>query len=532
VPILTETPAKFAGISTKLIASLFNQQPSYNVLVSLIICVGLFLRVYNFWGPPIWVDEYGTWWVVAADTWSEVIERTLKIHGQSPFYYMLVRGVTEIAGYGPFQLRLVSIIFGIAALASIYPLAVKIFENRRVALLSLLIVAVSEPFIWYSQIARPYALALFFGLVSFWSFVALQEVETKILRSVYVLSTALTVYAHYLFGLIVIVQAIYLIVQVGYRRLFSKLWLTTFLAMAMLLLPTISHFLDLHSRRHALDWVTSVDLSWKIANGIIYLIGGSSVVALLAALLSVIVLGFNWAELKRSEIRNKLTLPTIWYIVPFLLFSVLPNLVGVNLGQPRYLLFAYPATYFLLGWFLSNVTAIGYRRWLPATVFITTTIISVSGPALISARTFARWPDRAWNDALAKLGQLYTSDGLVVAQVGLVEADLLTNDGYDPKLLSYLSWPLVSTLPGLKAENIAILPYRLTDRTQIYFRSLLDRAAQYQRIWLVGGGELVSQFHERFVRDFDYKVTTQTDHGEIFHVFVLEKHASSKNASR
>ena len=142
------------------------------------------------------------------------------------------------------------------------------------------------------------------------------------------------------------------------------------------------------------------------------------------------------------------------------LFSIVPLLVGVNLGQPRYLLFAYPATYLLLAWFLLNVRADGYRKWLPAAVFVITTILFVSIPALSSTQTFARWPNRAWNDVLAKLAQLYTPDGLVVAQIGLVEADLLANDGYDPKLLSYLSWPLVTALPGLKAENIAIF---LTD---------------------------------------------------------------------
>ena len=481
------------------------------------------MRVYNFWVPPIWVDEYGTWWVVAADAWSEVIERTLRIQGQSPFYYLLVRTIAGLGGYGAFQLRLLSVICGIATLALVYPLAVKIFNDRRVALLSLIIFALSEPLIWYAQIARPYSLALFFSLVSFWSFVSLEKTATNAARAVYILSTALTVYAHYLFGLIVVIQAIYLIVQTGLRTLFSKLWFTNFLALALLLAPVTGQVLYLHSRRHALDWVTSVDSSWKIAGGIIYIIAGLSPIAILATILAVTVLGFRRLELKLKEIRSRLALPIIWYLTPLFLFSIVPLLVGVNLGQPRYLLFAYPATYLLLAWFMLNVRADGYRKWLPAAVYVMTTILFVSIPALSSTQTFARWPNRAWNDVLAKLAQLYTSDGLVVAQIGLVEADLLANDGYDPKLLSYLSWPLVTTLPGLKAENIAILPYRLTDRTQIYFRSLLDRASQYPRICLLGGGELVSLFRDQLVDDFNYRLITQTNQGETFHVFVFER---------
>ena len=499
------------------------QKRSYNALVLFIICLGAILRVYNFWVPPIWVDEYGTWWVVAADAWSEVIERTLRIQGQSPFYYLLVRTIAGLGGYGAFQLRLLSVICGIATLALVYPLAVKIFNDRRVALLSLIIFALSEPLIWYAQIARPYSLALFFSLVSFWSFVSLEKPATNAARAVYILSTALTVYAHYLFGLIVVIQAIYLIVQTGLRTLFSKLWFTNFLALALLLAPVTGQVLYLHSRRHALDWVTSVDSSWKIAGGIIYIIAGLSPIAILATILAVTVLGFRRLELKLKEIRSRLALPIIWYLTPLFLFSIVPLLVGVNLGQPRYLLFAYPATYLLLAWFILNVRADGYRKWLPAAVYVMTTILFVSIPALSSTQTFARWPNRAWNDVLAKLAQLYTPDGLVVAQIGLVEADLLANDGYDPKLFSYLSWPLVTALPGLKAENIAILPYRLTDRTQIYLRSLLDRASQYPRIYLLGGGELVSLFRDQLVDDFNYRLITQTNQGETFHVFVFER---------
>ena len=499
------------------------EKRSYNALVLFIICLGAILRVYNFWVPPIWVDEYGTWWVIAADAWSEVIERTLRIQGQSPFYYLLVRTIAGLGGYGALQLRLLSVICGIATLALVYPLAVKIFDDRRVALLSLIIFALSEPLIWYAQIARPYSLALFFSLVSFWSFVSLEKPATNAARAVYVLSTALTVYAHYLFGLIVVIQAIYLIVQTGLRTLFSKLWFTNFLALALLLAPVTGQVLYLHSRRHALDWVTSVDSSWKIAGGIIYIIAGLSPIAVLATILAVTVLGFRRLELKLKEIRSRLALPIIWYLTPLFLFSIVPLLVGVNLGQPRYLLFAYPATYLLLAWFILNVRADGYRKWLPAAVYVMTTILFVSIPALSSTQTFARWPNRAWNDVLAKLAQLYTPDSLVVAQIGLVEADLLANDGYDPKLLSYLSWPLVTALPGLKAENIAILPYRLTDRTQIYLRSLLDRASQYPRIYLLGGGELVSLFRDQLVDDFNYRLITQTNQGETFHVFVFER---------
>ena len=33
--------------------------------MALFVCLGAFLRVYRFWSSGIWIDESGTWWVVA-----------------------------------------------------------------------------------------------------------------------------------------------------------------------------------------------------------------------------------------------------------------------------------------------------------------------------------------------------------------------------------------------------------------------------------------------------------------------------------
>ncbi len=38
--------------------------------MALFVCLGAFLRVYRFWRPGIWIDESGTWWVVAQGGWS------------------------------------------------------------------------------------------------------------------------------------------------------------------------------------------------------------------------------------------------------------------------------------------------------------------------------------------------------------------------------------------------------------------------------------------------------------------------------
>jgi hypothetical protein len=206
-------------------------------------------------------------------------------------------------------------------------------------------------------------------------------------------------------------------------------------------------------------------------------------------------------------------------------FLVIPNLVGITLIQPRYLFFGYPATYLLFAWLTFNTRASGYRRWLPPAVFVTTTILLVSVSALSHTQTFARWPGHGWNDALADLFQHYKSDGVIVAQLGLIEADLLADTDEDPEFLSYLTWPLISSLPELEQDNIAVLPYRLTDRTKGYLLSLLDRVAKHHTIWLVGGGEAFWFFQDHLVRTSGYRVASRSNYAEAFHLFVLKKHS-------
>jgi hypothetical protein len=500
----------------------YKQRRSYIALVLFTICFGSCLRIYNFWIPPIWVDEYGTWWVVAADTWLGVIERTLRIQGQSPLYYLIVKAVTEVGGYGAFQLRLPSIFFGILTLIIVYRLALRIFDDQYVSLIYLVLFALAEPFIWYSQIARPYAFALFFSLVSFWSFVCLQNAATIALRAVFILSSALTVYAHYLFGFILIIQALYLIVS-GRTRLFSRFWTTNFASVAILSIPAAWHLIYLHDRRSALDWMASVDTSWRTASAIIYMIGGASPVAIIATGVVITMLGIDWQTFKPVDIRQKLTLPVIWYTVPLAGFLIVPNLLGITLIQPRYLLFGYPAAYLIFAWLITNVHASIHRKWLPAVVFVVTTILFISVPALKGTRTFARWPSRVWNDVLTELFQDYKYDGIIVAQLGLVEADLLADTGTDPELLSYLSWPLISSLPNLQQENIAVLPYRLTENTKLYLFSLVTRAAKHQKIWLVGGGDAFWAFQNQLVQRFGYQVVSRRQQTETFHLLVLTK---------
>ena len=121
----------------------------------LFLCLGVSVRSWNFGAPELWIDEYGTWWVAAGGSLREIVSRAVHIQGQSPFYYLIAALSGKLLGFSPWSLRLPSILFGAGTLLLAHPLALRIFRNPHVALLSVATFAVQRDLVLQSQEARP-----------------------------------------------------------------------------------------------------------------------------------------------------------------------------------------------------------------------------------------------------------------------------------------------------------------------------------------------------------------------------------------
>ena len=87
-----------------------------------------------------------------------------------PLHYFVLRGWFKLFGFGLFQARLLSVIFGTLAVVFLYLLAEYLFD-RRTALLAALLMSVSQLAVMYSQEVRPYAQFHFLALFSSYLFV-------------------------------------------------------------------------------------------------------------------------------------------------------------------------------------------------------------------------------------------------------------------------------------------------------------------------------------------------------------------------
>ena len=454
------------------------------VFALLFLALGSVLRLYNFWKPELWIDEYGTWWTVAGSDWMDVAHRALHIQGQSPFYYLLVRLCTDVLGTSPFSLRLPSIIPGIGLIALAYPLGLRLFKDRHAAMLSVAAFSVNVPLIFYSLDARPYSLALFFTMLSFFWYLSLLEREKLSVRIAYLLATSGLFYAHYLFSLAVGVQAVHLLLARRGAAVRSKAWLATLAGVALLWLPGVVQLSRLFGRRDALGWI---DPSMDVREFAALTLSFADPMVFAMVALAVLVAGIDPARAEPGwNTRNRMLI-LLWFLGPIAVTYMVPPLFGVTLSHHRYVLLSAPAALFTLVLLMRLGRTTGIRRWVPIFVLMSLTFM-VLLPTFKDHGVFAPLTNQGWTQAARVLEERGQPGDLMLYRSGFVEADSVETGIPDPMLVSFVDWPLQSHLASFGKFHVIHLPYRLTGR---FLSAAIDQIQTHPRIWVVGFGPTI-----------------------------------------
>jgi len=164
-------------------------------LPSAIVTLGLALRLYHLNYESVWFDEIFSL-SVSRQTIGEMYPALVKDFVHPPLHYFLLHFWFKLVGFGPYQGRLLSVVFGTLAIAATYLLGEYLF-GRRAASVAALLLAVSQLGVMYSQEARPYALLLF--LVPCCSYLFLLALRTGRAGPWwgFVCTAILVVYTHY-----------------------------------------------------------------------------------------------------------------------------------------------------------------------------------------------------------------------------------------------------------------------------------------------------------------------------------------------
>jgi len=203
--------------------------------VAAALLVGLGLRLYHLTAQPFWVDEIGVWWASVQSTLGEALG-VAKGHVMAmPLHYAQVWLAARLGLSGE-GLRLPDALWGTASLYLGYRLARR-YADRRTALLTIWLLALSPTLIMYSQELRFYAALVFFYLaVILAGLNALQTGRTRAWL------------CFYLVGIIGLLFHIYTILGLGVvwgEALRRRLWAQDRRAWRFLLLGTIGLALGL-----------------------------------------------------------------------------------------------------------------------------------------------------------------------------------------------------------------------------------------------------------------------------------------------
>jgi 4-amino-4-deoxy-L-arabinose transferase-like glycosyltransferase len=476
----------------------------------MVLLLGAWLRIHNFDRPGLWIDEYGTWWVIAAEGYAEVAARAWDVQGQSPLYYLIVRGFVDLFGLASWSLRLPSLLLGILVLWLGYVVTRELFRDRRLALMATAALAIHAPLIRYSQEARPYALALALSLASFALFIRVLRGSRFAGRAAYALVTAATFYAHYLFGFALLVQAVYAMSE---RATTKRPTILVLGVAALLMAPGGLQLANLFARRRLLDWApdpTSVpDSLGSVAQVFIdpWPLG-------LAAMTVVALLAFG-ARAWRGDPSDRPGLVLGWLLVPLAVITLVLALLDVNLIHRRYLLFAAPAARILVGALLALPRRRPFLDALPLLVFTGATIIWVLLPHHESTGTFAPRKDQRWDTAAGEMLAAYRDGDRVLLSTRFVEMDAVVAGVAPEYIRDFVTWPLVAHLPADVDLPYTPLPYRLSPSTQLVLERILNEAFTAERVWVLGSGPSVRAIAKLAKEDPRITFARNDRHGSV-----------------
>lgn len=175
---------------------------NYKIFLSLstFILLGAFLRFHHIGLRTFWLDEAASTNLIKynfSDLWRETA-----IQDSSPAYIYLVKIWTGIFGNSEISVRSISAIFGLLSIVAIYYLGRFLF-NRRAGLWAAFLLAINYFSVFYSIQARPYSMAIFLSIFSYYLFVKLLKNSRSIPISIlYITATTIGIYTHIWFFLI------------------------------------------------------------------------------------------------------------------------------------------------------------------------------------------------------------------------------------------------------------------------------------------------------------------------------------------
>lgn len=280
------------------------------LILSSIILLGGFLRIYNLGSESLWLDE------VISVSWSKKsVASIVELAGNDvhpPLYFIILHLWMLLFGTSEIAIRALSAIFGIISIFLIYIVGCQLFD-RKIGLISSFLLSISYFQIMYSQNARGYSLLLLLTLLSFFFFIKILKSDRVIKWHFTLLCLANVCLAYTnVFGLFVIIAQVFYLLLLWNKYKQIRIWfLGVQVAILAFFSPWIATFIGQISRVAGDYWIHEPSL-WEPILTIVQWIGtggGTVFTLLLFAVLCLIGLftiirKVNWEQILRKPLRG------------------------------------------------------------------------------------------------------------------------------------------------------------------------------------------------------------------------------------
>lgn len=304
----------------------FNKIPSW-VWLSIIIILGITLRIYQIGLNPYWHDE--VWTIIYSRMSLSGIWHEFLIQEPTPPLYYVITHFAMLIGFNEYSFRIISTVFGVAMIPTVY-LVAKEYINKYVGFIAAFLVAINPFTIYYSQEARTYTLMMLLVTCVLYCYIRFTKTKnSRWLAGMAVLS-ALAVWAQWFSGLAIAIIWIHmLITHVELKKVIATAGLTT-----VLIAPLIPIFFEHYVTR------THMPKTWGYP-------GFDSIVAMLMSMsgytgIGIVIIGIAvilglYVGWKHNKTFTSLLILGI--VIPLIFGWLASYFVPMT---PRYLAFIYP----------------------------------------------------------------------------------------------------------------------------------------------------------------------------------------------
>ncbi len=309
----------------------------------LILVVATLLRVYDLFHIPYTYDEFSALFRTRFDSFSELIEKGVKVDTLPAGIQVLLYLLTGMFGWNEWIIKMPFILSGILSAWLIF-LVARLWYNETAGLISAAFVASLQYTVIYSQIARPYASGLFLVLlmVYFWSKIIKTPEKRLYLNSyLFIISATLCAYNHHFSLLVAAVAGISGLFLI--ERKYLVRYLISCVIICILYLPHLEILFAQMKMKGNEGWLGTLRYDF-ILNYFRYVFQYSIVSYLLVLL--IIIYGIFKKEKHPDYLKTSLLFLT-WFCVPFVTGFVYSRLVN-NVMQFSVLIFSFPFLLFLL----------------------------------------------------------------------------------------------------------------------------------------------------------------------------------------